>query len=563
MHSAVALNYRVEIEAPKELKGRLEKGLNLARWRHDPEMNAERLKRLIDEAVRESREAAATEGYFRAEVTSEIDQSEEPWVVRLRIAPGERTRIQELDIRVTGPAATDGEARPLIERVREGWTLRRGQPFRQEDWDASKRQAVRTLSGWRYAAAEIDASQATIDPESHRAHLSVVLDSGPRFRFGPLIISGTRRYPDAIVENLVPVRPGEVYDRDKVVLYQRRLLESGYFASVQAEIDAQRSVADAAPLRVAVIEAPKHHFESGIGYNTDVGPRLEARYSNQDVLSSHWRFRSALNLDEKIQNLQLDLDTPPRPGGVWNSFFTRARGQDIQNEITREFAFGHAYHIGAGIAPSALLTSAHFEDQRLSGAPVADSRYALYFGARKSFRKTDALVSPREGYVLSGEVGGTPGRVSSRPFARVVGNASFFFPVGRDGDLLLRGQAGFVQSASREGIPSTFLFRTGGDQTVRGYAFESIGVEQAGAIVGGRRLVVGSAEYTYWVGENWGVAGFFDAGNAWDSGVDASIATGYGIGGRVRTPIGPIRADLAYGVRDSAFRVHFSVGYGF
>lgn len=565
MHSSIAagLSYRVEIDAPKELKGRLEKGLNLVRWRLDPEMNAERLKRLVDEAVRESREAAATEGYFRAEVTSEVDPSEDPWVVRIRIEPGERTRIQELDIRVTGPAATDGEARPLIERVREGWTLRPGQPFRQEDWDAAKRQAVRTLSGWRYAAAEIEASQATIDPESHRAHLSLQLDSGPRFRFGPLVISGTRRYPDALVENLVPVRPGDVYDRDNVILYQRRLLESGYFASVQAEIDAQRAVADAAPLRVAVIEAPKHHFESGIGYNTDVGPRLEARYSNQDVLSSHWRFRSGLNLDEKIQNLQLDLDTPPRPGGVWNSVFTRARQQDIQNEVTREFAFGHSYHIGAGIAPSAFITSAHFEDQRLSGAPVADSRYALYFGARKSFRKTDALVSPREGYVLSGEVGGTPGRLSSRPFARLVGNASFFFPVGRDGDLLLRGQAGFVQSASREGIPSTFLFRTGGDQTVRGYAFESIGVEQAGAIVGGRRLVVGSAEYTYWVGENWGLAGFFDAGNAWDSGIDASIATGYGIGARVRTPIGPIRADLAYGARDSAFRVHFSVGYGF
>jgi len=563
MNSAFALSYRVEIDAPKELRSRLEKGLNIVRWRLDPEMNAERLRRLVDEAVRESREAAATEGYFRAEVTSEVDPSQDPWVVRLRIQPGQRTRIQEVDIRVKGEAATDGEARPLIERVREGWLLRRGEPFRQEDWDTAKRQAVRTLTGWRYAAAEIAASQATIDPEAHRAHLSIELDSGPRFRFGPLIVSGTRRYPDALVENLTPVRPGDVYDRDKVILYQRRLLESGYFASVQAEIDAQRAVADAAPLRVAVIEAPKHHFESGIGYNTDVGPRLEARYSNQDLFSSHWRFRSALNLDEKIQNLQLDLDTPPRVGGVWNSFFTRARQQDIQNELTREFAFGHAYHIGAGMAPSAILTSAHFEDQRLEGVPVADSRYALYFGVRRSFRKTDALVSPREGYVLSAEVGGTPGRLSSRSFGRIVGNASFFFPLRRDGDLLLRGQAGFVQSAAREGIPSTFLFRTGGDQTVRGYAFESLGVEQAGAIVGGRRLAVGSAEYTHWIGENWGVAGFFDAGNAWDSSVDTSIATGYGIGARVRTPIGPIRADLAYGARDSAFRVHFSVGYGF
>src|SRR5438445_707442 len=140
----------------------------------------------------------------------------------------------------------------------------------------------------------------------------VEIASGPPFRFGELHVSGAKRYPDALIENLVPVRPGDVYDRDKVVLYQRRLLESGYFASVQAEIDVQPSLADAAPLRVAVIDSPKHHVESGIGYNTDVGPRFETRYSNQDVFSSAWRFRSSLNLDQKIQNLQLDLDTPPR-----------------------------------------------------------------------------------------------------------------------------------------------------------------------------------------------------------------------------------------------------------
>ncbi|HUQ73893.1 MAG TPA: BamA/TamA family outer membrane protein [Burkholderiales bacterium] len=559
---AAGLDYTVEIAAPRDLKSRLEKGLNLVRWRLDPEMNAERLKRLVDDAVREAREAAATEGYFSANVEADVDSSATPWVVRLKVEPGERTRVGDVEVRFIGPASTDGEARSLLERVREGWTLRRNQPFRQADWDQAKRQALRTLSGWRYAAADLADSQASIDPDGHRAALFVEIESGPPFRFGTLHISGTRRYKDALVENLSSIRAGDTYDRERVVLYQRRLLESGYFASVQAEIDAATPGADAAPLRVSVIEAPKHHVESGIGYNTDVGPKFEARYTNQDVFSSAWRFGSSLNLDEKIQNLQLTLDTPPRPGGVWNSFFTRARQQDIQNERTREIAFGHAYNIGAGAAPAAFITSAHFEDQVLSGV-TADNRYAIYFGVRKSFRKTDALVSPREGYVLSGELGGAPQGLSSRAFARGIGSASFFFPVGRDGDLLLRGQAGYVQSHTREGIPSTFLFRTGGDQTVRGYAFESLGVEQNGAIVGGRRLLVGSAEYTYWVGENWGVAGFVDGGNAWDSGVQTTVATGYGVGARVRTPIGPIRADLAYGALRSEFRIHFSVGYGF
>jgi translocation and assembly module TamA len=556
------LDYRVEIEAPRELKATLEKGLNIVRWRLDPDMDAERLKRLVDEAVREAREAAATEGYFSAQVKAEVESAAEPWVVRITIEPGERTRVQDVDIRITGPATSDGEARPLRERVRDNWTLRRGQPFRQEDWEAAKRQAVRELSGWRYAAASITDSRAAIDPQAHRASLMAELASGPPFRFGELHVSGAKRYPDAVIENLVPVRPGDTYDRDKVVLYQRRLLESGYFASVQAQIDAQPQLADAAPLRVSVIDAPKHHIESGIGYNTDVGARLETRYSNQDVFSSAWRFRSGLNLDKKIQNLQLDLDTPPRPGGVWNSFLARARQQDIQNEVTRELAAGVSQSYGATAAPSTYLVSAHAEDQRI-GEVIADTRYAVYFGMRKSFRRTDALITPREGYILSGEVGVAPNAFASQQFVRAVASASLFIALARNDDLLLRGQVGAVRSQAREGIPSTFLFRTGGDQTVRGYAFESIGVQESGAVVGGRRLLVGSIEYTRWIGESWGVATFFDAGNAWDTGVRTDVATGYGVGARFRTPIGPIRADLAYGALNSDWRLHFSVGYGF
>jgi len=229
------LDYRVEIDAPKELKSALEKGLNIVRWRLDPDMDAERLKRLVDEAVKETREAAATDGYFSAGVRAEVDSSAEQWVVRIKVEPGERTRVGDVEIRFTGPALLDaGEAQSRMRKVRENWLLRTGQPFKQDDWEAAKRQALREFSGWRYAAATISASRATVDPVSHRASLFLEMASGPPFRFGELRVSGTKRYSDQLIMNLTPVKPGETYDREKVTLYTRRLLESGYFASVQA-----------------------------------------------------------------------------------------------------------------------------------------------------------------------------------------------------------------------------------------------------------------------------------------------------------------------------------------
>ena len=556
------LEYRVEIEAPRELADLLRQGLNIVRWQQDPQMTPEQLQRLADEAVREARETAATEGYFSARATVTIDQAAKPWIVRLTVEPGERTHVGEVDLRFSGPAVDDGEARSLFRKVRETWSLRRGEPFRQADWDAAKRRAVRELSSWRYAAARVAESRALVDPETRQATLMVELASGPPFRFGELRVSGTRRYSDAIVENLSPFRAGEVYDRDKLLVYQRRLLESGYFVSVQADIAPEEGPAEGAPVRVAVIEGNTQHIETGVGYSTDAGPRVELRYSNHDVFDSAWRFHSDLRLDQKIQNLQLAFDSPPRPGGRWNSYFARARQADIQNELTRELAAGVSHNWGAELAPSALLLSGHLEEQRIAG-DVADNRHALYAGYRRSFRKTDDYIAPRSGYMLTFELGGAPPELASRAFFRGVISGLFFIPFGRNDDLLLRGQAGRVIAAAREGIPTSFLFRTGGDQTVRGYAFESLGVRQGAAVVGGRRYAVAGAEYTHWFGESWGIAGFVDAGNAWDDTTLFKAALGVGLGARFRTPIGPIRADVAYGEETRAFRLHFSVGYSF
>lgn len=559
---AAALEYRVEIDAPQPLAAMLERGLSLMRWRDDPDMNAERLRRLVDDSVNEAREAVATEGYFSASVTSGIDSSVEPWVVRLKVEPGERSRVGDVDIRFSGPIVSDGEARPILARVRQNWALRRGQPFRQEDWESAKRDAVREVTAWRYAAARVASSEARVDPKEARVRLTVEIASGPPFRFGALDASGGRRYPDALAANLAPFKAGDIYDRDKLILYQQRLLESGYYASVQAEVDPNPALAGAAPVHVSLLEANSQRIEGGLSYNTDVGPRLEGRYGNMDIFDSAWRYRTQARLDRKIQDLRLDFDSPPRPGAVWENYFVQGNEQDIQGEVTRQISTGVSHNFGAGPTPAAFTVSATTEDQRI-GDQVADTRYAIYFGARGQLRRTDALVSPRRGFVLTLEVGGTPDTLSSRQFARGVASGTLFFPVGRSADLVLRGQAGAVLSNSRQGIPSSFLFRTGGDQTVRGYAFESLGVQQNGAIVGGRRLLVASAEYIFWITDSWGVAAFADAGDAWDSGAKPDLAQGYGIGGRFRTPIGPVRADLAYGERTQEVRLHFSVGYAF
>ena len=197
-----------------------------------------------------------------------------------------------------------------------------------------------------------------------------------------------------------------------------------------------------------MIEANSQHVEGGLGYNTDVGPRLEARYGNMDIFDTAWRFRSALRLDSKIQDLRLNFDSPPRPGAVWDSYFAQAKEQDIQDELTRQLAVGISHNFGAGPTPAApdrlgpLRRPAHrragrrhaLRDLLRRARPVAPHRRA-------------GLAAP--GYVLGIELGGTPDMLSSRQFVRGIASGTLFFPVGRYGDLVLRGQAGARAVATR------------------------------------------------------------------------------------------------------------------
>jgi translocation and assembly module TamA len=157
---------------------------------------------------------------------------------------------------------------------------------------------------------------------------------------------------------------------------------------------------------------------------------------------------------------------------------------------------------------------------------------------------------------------GIPG-ASTEQFGRVIGKSVLWWPLTKVNNLTARLDGGAVLAQSRVGIPSNFLFRTGGDTTVRGYAFESLGVPEGDAVVGGRYYAVGSVEIDHWINSTWGLAAFVDAGDATDAWDDFHVALGYGVGARVRTPIGPFRLDVAYGQEERSVRVHFSVGLAF
>ncbi len=557
--------YRVVIEAPEPIKRMLERGLSLARWPDDAGMTEPLLRRLVAESVPEVTQALNAEGWFSPRIETGVEPSGSGWIARIRIDPGEATLVTAVDLQFSGPVVeSDPDSAARLKAVRRSWGIGVGSRFRQADWDAAKKRALAELASERYAAASITASEARIDPATRSAVLSVTLDSGPAFFIGPVEVSGTRRVDPRVVRNFNPLREGEPWNRERVALYERRLVESGYFVGAQIEIDPDPAKAGAAPLRVKVIEGRSQRIEAGLGYSTDVGVRGNLGYTNSNVriFSEPWRLRSSLRVDSKIQTLGGALDGPPRPSGTWDTYGASLERKDIQNEKTRGTRLGYAYNWGLERNPSRIGLEWRVEEREIAGVPD-DSRYAVYLGYRKTLRDTDDFVDPRRGYLGSIELGSAIPGLATQSFQRALATFSVLVPAGPRDDLQFRAQGGYVLASSRSGIPSAYLFRTGGDQTVRGYAFESIGVPEADAIVGGRYLTVGSAEYIHWLTPEWGAAAFVDAGDAFDDPGAYKLKFGYGIGARWRSPIGPFRIDLAYGEATGQFRLHFSVGFSF
>lgn len=560
---AEGLDYQVQIDAPADLKALLEQNLELIRWRGNARVDAEQLQRLYRQTPEEIKALLETEGYYSAAIAPQIEQQGAAWQVRLHVTPGAPVLVGDIELVFLGPLASQPQDQlPSQAALRSNWALPPGRIFRQQDWEAAKAALLRQVIIARYPGATLSETRATVDPASHRVALRVVLDSGPGMTFGAVSIEGLSRYPADIVTRDSPVQPGDVYSETALRALQGQLQDSGYFSRVEVVAEPQPDQA-AVSVTVTVVENPKKKAGVGVGYSTNTGKRAHLNYEDLNFLDRKLKFKSALTLETKKQALRGDLYFPVTPQGYRHSIGLSYERAAIEGEVTRIASIAAKRQWGKAALERSLSLEYLREQKTVAGLEQRRSQsLPLTYGV--TLRRTDSLLFPTDGYVLTAQLGGAVQPIlTDRTFARAYAKAVHYQPLGRKGSLILRGEFGAVGSIDKQGIPDAFLFRAGGDQSVRGYAYQSLGVAQNGATVGGRYLAVGSAEYQYWFLPKWGAALFADAGNAADSLSELKPSAGYGLGARWRSPVGPISLDLAYGRKVEEFRLHFSLGVSF
>ncbi len=571
--------FTLEVRAPDGVRETLERHLELQRFSALPDLQDGELQRLLGAADANARELLGTLGYFAPTIT--VLMTDTPGssaalrAVVVVAEPGPQTHVASTRITVDERTddGTENRARRQ-ERVQRNWSLPPGQP---SAWDSAKTDGLRQLQVRRYPTARIAQSRAEVDADTHQAALSVHYDTGPAYRFGPLQVQGSERYDPDGARRLARLPTGAFYDEAQLLDAQLRLASSGYYDAVFLTLDTEGSDPQAAPVVAQVREARLQKLVFGAGLSTDSGPRLSMDHIHNQLPGMGWRAVSKLLLDRETQLASTEwTDLPDENGWRW---FASAQAQ---RETTGDYQVNSA-RLRSGRSKSSTRIDRNYflqydyaNSQGLNAPPSGTALSLNYGWTGRYFNST---VAPTRGYGLAVELGaGTTLTPERAPFVRTLLRWQSFIAAGRvqaatggarNARIALRAEAGAVLARQAAQIPVTQLFLTGGDTTVRGYGYRAIGARtENNLLYGGRYLGLASAEWQRPIVYNgamtdWESAVFVDAGAVADRVGNLDPRVGVGAGVRWRSPVGPLQADLAYGVQAKQLRLHLRLGFSF
>ncbi|MBW8777922.1 MAG: BamA/TamA family outer membrane protein [Burkholderiales bacterium] len=588
------------VEAPSPFKALLQKNLDLeraARLAEADSLDDTEWARLIAAAPAQGRALAQTEGYFHAEVTATADPSDAHRIV-IKLVPGEPATVGRFTLEFDGELARqaesgDAKAMELQDRLREEWELQRGQVFRNRNWDAAKAQTLSALRNEGYAAASWTATAAQVDPATNRARLFLVVDTGPRFVAGDLVVEGLQRQPERNVRLLAGFGPGTPLTQKRLLDYQDRLQKTGLFDQVAVIYDPDPAHSGHATVTVHVHEQSLQQATVALGVNSVTGPRVTLEHTDRKVFGLPATLSSKLQWGREIQALQTSLAT--HPAESFHSWITGASvsrilstGDDVRsgslrfgrtqtsNALDRTTYAQFERSVQCSTADIKVYKDVDWPDPNHPGRYCVDAR-ALSLNQSNVWRNVDSVVLPTEGYSLSGQIGigeagGPPSTLidpqgNYGPYTRLYARLTQYWPLPQDFHLQARVELGQVIVKEHVAMPDAEQWRAGGEDSVRGYDWRSLAPrDRFNSIVGGNALATASIELAHPVSESlpsvwW--ATFVDAGGAAARFNDFSAGRGVGVGVRWRSPVGPLKIDLSKGKHIHHLHLDLSVGVVF
>lgn len=518
-----------------------------------------RLRGRLGQTADEIRAAGQALGYYALAYEAKLTHGEECWELELTLTPNEAVKVTELNISIIG----EGEKDSIFKDVLQNPGIKIGNRLNHDKYEKIKSAITSQAATHGYFDGQFVVNLVEVNTEAKSAVINIVYDSGRRYRIGDISLRHNI-LSERFLQRFITIDEGDHYDAEKLLDIKNQLNASGYFAAVAVSPNLQQLGDGTVPIDVILEERKRRAYSVGIGEGTDTGPRILLGYEDRYINQRGHSLAAYINASEVKSNSSLVYTIPmDKPGQEFWKIYSGYEYEETNTTSSGKWTYGTSY---SKMRDNGWLQTyaLNYEDEDSEfGDGNSISTHLFIPSFTLSRVKTDGSPYPEKGWSLIGRLSGSPSSLGSDfSFAQFYLRGKFIHSFSRY-RALIRGEVGTTNTDKFSQLPASIRYFAGGDHSVRGYGYETIGPKNSsGEVIGGKHLVTSSLEIDHRIKEsNWVAAAFIDVGNAVDDFENIDWHRGVGVGARWISPIGPIRLDLAKALDGNrSFRVHISMG---
>lgn len=521
-------------------------------------LSSARARTLYRRAEGQIRTALEPFGRYAVTIDSDLVDEGQEWSARFSVDPGPATTIANVDFALTG----EGQADSGFVALADSFPIAPGDTLLHAPYEAAKADFLRYAINHGYFDARFDSAQIRVDRGASSADIVFHFSTGSRYRFGPIRIEQGVLDP-RYVEAYVTAVEGEPFDAAILTESQVALTSGPWFGRADIDVDVEGAQDMAVPVTFELAPSRTQRYEAKAGYGTDTGVRgtLGATFRRLN------RHGHNAELEARVSQIQLHLAARyniPRPFPSTATYSVFGSFGDVSPTWSSTLVGTVGLSRSDLRGPVRETLSLQWEGSKYEAAAVEGTASLVVPQIEWSWVEANDRVLVTDGHRLDLRLaGGHRAVLSTATFLSARVNAKLVRSLLPRTRLIVRAEVGQIVTDDLTDLPPTRRFVTGGDQSIRGFGYESLGpVNVEGGLIGGKSLLVGGVEADVEVAPSWRLAGFVDVGNAADSFADIDFQTGVGAGIRWASPLGLVRLDVGFPVSDPnrTFRVHFMIG---
>ena len=566
--SCAPVEYAVEIpDLPDGLTPLLSSVSDCVNLKENPPDTLGLLRKRMANDIESFITALQARGYFKAQVTGELDTDVSPPSVRFLIEPGARFVFEKPRLILLPDDSAREHLRDALHRIRAGEKYSSGTILDVET------ALLERLKEHGYPSPVAQEKKIIADHATDRVSVSFTIDTGPAATFGSTQIQGLEDVAERVVTSELAWEEGRPFDRRKVDRTREQLIRTGLFRSVRIEAEHPEG-SSTVNMNLTLLEAPHRSVRAGLWYYSDLGLGTDLGWAHRNIFGAGQELRIDAELAETLQRTKTDLILPR----MWHPRQNLGLSAQYEHELTDSYDSTNLSLSALMRRPLSELQVGYGLAYRLTEVDNDDEvrRFNLFsIPLIAEFTNADNLLDPTSGVTLAARMEPFTD-IGQRETSFVLWNLSgrHYLPLTKNKSIVLatRGRYSLLAGANRDSIPEDMLLYAGGGGSIRGYAHQYAGeLDEDDDPLGGVSAVDFSAELRFRINREYGVALFGDGGGAF-SGRNPSDREDYfwGVGAGLRyfTPIGPIRADVAVPLErredvDSLFQIYISLGQAF